>query len=140
MSYDVISVTKRGKFEPDWDSCCVRKNQHNRYKFMYVPSRRYLAPPCPEGILAFDHVLLSLMGKIKGHILLWPCPVIHLLLREKFLSKMSLMRILSKKNTKWHAVGGYSFHLESGLLFKLELGVWSSFFSCHVLRVLQIFR
>ena len=51
LSYDVISVTKRGKFEPDWDSCCVRKNQHNRYKFMYVPSRRYLALPCPEGDL-----------------------------------------------------------------------------------------
>ena len=51
LSYDVISVTKRGKFEPDWDSCCVRKNQHNRYNFMYVPSRRYLAPPCPEGDL-----------------------------------------------------------------------------------------
>ena len=51
LFYDVISVTKRGKFELDWDSCCVRKNQRSRYNFMYVPSRRYLVPPYREGDL-----------------------------------------------------------------------------------------
>ena len=64
--FNFLEATKRGKFELDWDSCCERKNEHNRYNFNL---RTYPLADIQhlltwKGILVFNHLLLSFCGNI----------------------------------------------------------------------------